>query len=108
MIQTDQFFSNANQFSYCIQNSGDKFHTDIDQGIDAHCKSYPGMHCSDGDKVTLILDLLKATLCFEKNGISIPVCYDNIVRKEEVKYQLGLAVYQNESVEILDYSEINI
>lgn len=104
------FWEDKNRFSYSIQNSGHRFKTDLDESPDNKgiCTDYDGITCNSGDTLTLILDLPKSTLSFEKNGISVGVCYDDIVRKDNVHYRMAVGVYAKETIEIIDYSESDV
>ena len=50
--------------------------------------------------------VIQSTIAFEKNDKFIGVCYDDIVRKDNVKYRIAISLYTHyETIKILDYSE---
>ena len=97
------------QYTYCIQTSSRKRQNHMAKGIVAFIsEAYEGVSCVDGDIITLILNLSKSELSFEKNGVSAGVAFDDIVRRTDVKYKIAVAMYnKNQSVTITDYKEIN-
>ena len=52
--------------------------------------AYKGISCKDGDVITLILDLSKAQLSFEKNGTFVGVAFDDI---EDGDYKLAVCIF---------------
>ena len=88
------FVFNKKQFTYCMDNSGCKWRSDIDKQLYAcaifRSEEYCNLSCKSGDIVTLILDLKNATISFEKNDVSLGVCHKDIVKKEAVNYKIAM------------------
>eukprot|EP01084_Bolivina_argentea_P033311 61631_1 len=102
------FLYESKQFSYCMQNAGNKWKNDVDKRCDMEYGCYDGVSTESGDIITLTLDLSKHSISFAKNGVSAGICYDDIVRKKDLYYKIAVAMYvKDDSVTIVDYSEID-
>ena len=82
----------------------------MDKGIDGRTWEYEGSKlkaASNSAIITLILDLPNTTISFERDGKSAEVCFDDVMRKEDVKYGIAVTVKEDICIEILSYSEVS-
>ena len=106
----NDFDANGQQFAYYVEPDGIKWKIDKDQEIDGQTWDYKGSEINNSSNtaiMTLILDLPNTTISFEQNGKSAEVCFDDVVRKEGVKYGIAVTVRTDTCIEILDYVELS-
>ena len=106
----EDFDVNGQQFAYYVQPTGVKWKIDMDKEIDGQTWEYKGSKLNEASNsaiITLILDLPNTTLSFEQDGKSAEVCFEDVVRKEGVKYGIAVTVKEDICIEILSYSEVS-
>eukprot|EP01084_Bolivina_argentea_P016274 30484_1 len=99
---SNTFIEDTNGFHYLYSGFGRKY---ISTGDNVAGWTLYGKQIRDNDKVTILLDLFKATISFSLNDIDQGIACNSIKQDSNVKYRLMVSMYGvNDSANILHFS----